>query len=188
MGRGGISIGGTRGARVQTAWIPNHPRPSPLPSPGRVPAAFQMLALALTRRIARPQLAARLPAVARWYSSAQTKFSTDGERVIHEKLMEKFKPSELVVEDVSGEFYAAGNGITSLNTLSPYRRLRDVLPDHYSQRGIQGLASGQTAAACKPDPQGRNPGYPWSTGMSNHTFSIQQKLTCVSQLKTIAPK
>lgn len=93
-----------------------------------------MLALALTRRIARPQLAARLPAVARWYSSAQTKFLTDGERVIHEKLTEKFKPSELVVEDVSGELYAPVIEITLLNTLSLYRRLWDVLPNHHSQR------------------------------------------------------
>lgn len=67
---------------------------------GRVPATLQMLSLALTRRIARPQLAAGIPALARWYS--QKTFNTDGERVIYEKLTEKFKPSELQVEDVSG--------------------------------------------------------------------------------------
>lgn len=146
-----------------------------------------MLALALTRRIARPQLAVRLPAVARWYSSAQTKFSTDGERVIHEKLTEKFKPSELVVEDVSGETCTAGIGITLLNTLSPYRRLRDVLPDHHSQRGVQGLASGQTTAAREPDPQGRDPGHSWSTSMLHHTI-LYNRNSRVLQLKTIAPK
>ena len=59
-----------------------------------------MLSLALSRRIARPQLAAAVPAFARWYS--QKTFNTDGERVIYEKLTEKFKPSELQVEDVSG--------------------------------------------------------------------------------------
>ncbi|KAI0643737.1 bola-like protein [Trametes meyenii] len=61
-----------------------------------------MLSLTLTRRIARPQLAARLPTLARWYSAGQPSFSTDGERVIYEKLTEKFKPAELHVEDVSG--------------------------------------------------------------------------------------
>ena len=62
---------------------------------------INMLSLALARRIARPSLAGAVSA--RWYAAAQAKFSTDGERVIHQKLTEKFTPSELHVEDVSGE-------------------------------------------------------------------------------------
>ena len=57
--------------------------------------------LALARRIPRRLLAA--PAPTRWYSATQANFSTDGERTIHQKLTEKFAPSELRVEDVSGE-------------------------------------------------------------------------------------
>ncbi|OJT07336.1 hypothetical protein TRAPUB_1802 [Trametes pubescens] len=102
-----------------------------------------MLALALTRRIARPQLAARLPAVARWYSSAQTKFSTDGERVIHEKLTEKFKPSELVVEDVSGgcgTFYQiiiASDEFKGLPLVKQQRLVNQTLKEEI--QGIHGL-------------------------------------------------
>lgn len=64
-----------------------------------------MLSLVLARRIARPLLALPALSVARWYAAAAAThagFSTDGERLIHQKLTEKFTPSELRVEDVSG--------------------------------------------------------------------------------------
>ncbi|KAH9853836.1 bola-like protein [Lenzites betulinus] len=102
-----------------------------------------MLALALTRRIARPQLAARLPAVARAYSAAQAKFSTDGERVIHEKLTEKFKPSELQVEDVSGgcgTFYQiiiASDEFKGLSLVKQQRLVNQTLKEEI--QGIHGL-------------------------------------------------
>ena len=64
-----------------------------------------MFSLALTRRIARPSLANSAFSFSRWYSATQTNFSTDGERLIHQKLTEKFKPTELHVEDVSGRLY-----------------------------------------------------------------------------------
>ena len=67
---------------------------------------FMMFSLALTRRIARPSLANSAFSFSRWYSATQTNFSTDGERLIHQKLTEKFKPTELHVEDVSGRLYS----------------------------------------------------------------------------------
>ncbi|KAI0829386.1 bola-like protein [Trametes gibbosa] len=102
-----------------------------------------MLALALTRRIARPQLALRLPVAARAYSVAQAKFSTDGERVIHEKLTEKFKPSELHVEDVSGgcgTFYQiiiASDEFKGLPLVKQQRLVNQTLKEEI--QGIHGL-------------------------------------------------
>ncbi|KAH9921479.1 bola-like protein, partial [Epithele typhae] len=57
-------------------------------------------ALALARRISRPLVT--VPTLARLYSVAQPNLSTDGEKVIYQKLAEKFAPSDLHVEDVSG--------------------------------------------------------------------------------------
>ncbi len=73
---------------------------------GRVPAASRspMFSLALARRIARPPLVGRpATAFARWYAASQANFATEGEKVIYDKLTEKFRPTELHVEDVSGE-------------------------------------------------------------------------------------
>ncbi|KAL7282072.1 hypothetical protein ACG7TL_003541 [Trametes sanguinea] len=102
-----------------------------------------MLSLALTRRIARPQLAARLPAIARWYSAGQPKFSTDGERTIYEKLTEKFKPAELHVEDVSGgcgTFYQiiiASDQFKGLPLVKQQRLVNETLKEEI--QGIHGL-------------------------------------------------
>ncbi|TFK85881.1 bola-like protein, partial [Polyporus arcularius HHB13444] len=38
----------------------------------------------------------------RWYAASQANFATEGEKVIYDKLTEKFRPTELHVEDVSG--------------------------------------------------------------------------------------
>ncbi|KAI9001141.1 bola-like protein [Trametes punicea] len=101
-----------------------------------------MLALVL-RRIARPQLATRLPAVSRWYSPGQTKFSTDGERAIYEKLTERFKPSELHVEDVSGgcgTFYQiiiASDQFKGLPLVKQQRLVNETLKQEI--QGIHGL-------------------------------------------------
>ncbi|KAH9894206.1 bola protein [Cubamyces lactineus] len=100
-----------------------------------------MLSLALTRRIARPQLAAGIPALARWYS--QKTFNTDGERVIYEKLTEKFKPSELQVEDVSGgcgTFYQiviASDEFKGLPLVKQQRLVNQTLKEEI--QGIHGL-------------------------------------------------
>ncbi|KAI0366376.1 bola-like protein [Pilatotrama ljubarskyi] len=103
-----------------------------------------MLALAhLTRRLARPQLATGIPAVARWNSTGQPKFSTDGERVIYEKLTEKFKPSELRVEDVSGgcgTFYhiiIASDQFKGLPLVKQQRLVNQTLKEEIE--GIHGL-------------------------------------------------
>ncbi|KAI0637746.1 bola-like protein [Trametes polyzona] len=102
-----------------------------------------MLALALSRRIARPQLAPRLPALARAYAAGQTKFATDGERVIHQKLTEKFKPTELHVEDVSGgcgTFYQiiiASDEFKGLPLVKQQRLVNQTLKEEI--QGIHGL-------------------------------------------------
>ena len=101
----GASIGDV--LRVAPAWISSaRCAPAVLAQVGRVPAVSRspMFSLALARRIARPPLVGR-PATAfvRWYAAQQANFATEGEKVIYEKLTEKFRPTELHVEDVSGE-------------------------------------------------------------------------------------
>ncbi len=62
-----------------------------------------MFSLALARRIARPPLATGPTNLARWYAATQANLATDRETAIHQKLTDKFKPTELHVQDISGE-------------------------------------------------------------------------------------
>ncbi|KAI0662986.1 bola protein, partial [Cubamyces menziesii] len=68
---------------------------------------------------------------------------TDGERVIYEKLTEKFKPSELQVEDVSGgcgTFYQiviASDEFKGLPLVKQQRLVNQTLKEEI--QGIHGL-------------------------------------------------
>ena len=92
-----------------------------------------MQSLALARRIARPSLVLPALSIARWYAAtaaAQANFSTDGEQLIHQKLTEKFKPSELRVEDVSGTScinHLVGGALEE----AMYRWMWDLLQHHH---------------------------------------------------------
>ncbi|KAI1792976.1 bola-like protein [Ganoderma leucocontextum] len=106
-----------------------------------------MLSLALARRIARPSLAAPANMVARWYAAtapaSHAHFSTDGERLIRQKLTERFKPSELRVEDVSGgcgTFYniiIASEQFKGLSLVKQQRLVNQTLKEEI--QGIHGL-------------------------------------------------
>ncbi|KAM5532401.1 hypothetical protein V8D89_013633 [Ganoderma adspersum] len=105
-----------------------------------------MLSLALARRIARPSLALPALSIARWYAAtaaAHANFTTDGERLIHQKLTEKFKPSELRVEDVSGgcgTFYniiIASEQFKGLTLVKQQRLVNQTLKEEI--QGIHGL-------------------------------------------------
>ncbi|KAI0751297.1 bola protein [Daedaleopsis nitida] len=111
-----------------------------------------MLSLALAQRIARPPLAARPGALlARWYSVAQASFATDRERVIHQKLTEKFRPTELHVEDVSGgcgTFYniiIASEEFKGLPLVKQQRLVNQTLKEEI--QGIHGLQASPRAHA-----------------------------------------
>ncbi|RPD62006.1 bola-like protein [Lentinus tigrinus ALCF2SS1-7] len=102
-----------------------------------------MFSLALARRIARPALVGRpATAFARWYA-AQANFATEGEKVIHDKLTEKFRPTELHVEDVSGgcgTFYniiIASDEFKGLSLVKQQRLVNQTLKEEI--QGIHGL-------------------------------------------------
>ncbi|EJF63025.1 bola-like protein [Dichomitus squalens LYAD-421 SS1] len=111
-----------------------------------------MLSLVLTRRIARPSLANFAFSFARWYSAAQANFSTDSERLIHQKLTEKFKPTELHVEDVSGgcgTFYniiIASEEFKGLPLVKQQRLVNQTLKEEI--KGIHGLQASRKLFIC----------------------------------------
>ncbi|KAI0721946.1 bola protein [Cerioporus squamosus] len=103
-----------------------------------------MFSLALARRIARPPLAGRpATAFARWYAASQANFATEGEKVIYDKLTEKFRPTELHVEDVSGgcgTFYniiIASEEFKGLPLVKQQRLVNQTLKEEI--QGIHGL-------------------------------------------------
>jgi len=97
-----------------------------------------MFSSALARRIA----GARVPLRARQYATPPAALS-QGEQAIHSKLMEKFSPSQLEVEDVSGgcgSFYTvviASESFKGLPTVKQHRLVNEVLKKDFE--GIHGL-------------------------------------------------
>ncbi|KAI0773832.1 bola-like protein [Fomes fomentarius] len=102
-----------------------------------------MFSLALARRIARPSLATGPTNLTRWYAATQVNLATDGERVIHQKLTEKFKPTELHVQDISGgcgTFYniiIASEEFVGLPLVKQQRLVNQALKEEIE--GIHGL-------------------------------------------------
>ncbi|EIN10833.1 bola-like protein [Punctularia strigosozonata HHB-11173 SS5] len=75
--------------------------------------------------------------------SAPADLTTDGERTIYAKLTDRFSPSELLVQDVSGgcgSFYAitiASDAFKGLPIVKQHRLVNDVLKEEI--KGIHGL-------------------------------------------------
>ncbi|KAH9950077.1 bola-like protein [Amylocystis lapponica] len=97
-----------------------------------------MFSLALARRIA----GTRVPGRVRYYVAPSEQLS-EGEKAIHNKLMERFSPSELKVQDVSGgcgSFYTvviASESFKGLPTVKQHRLVNEVLKKEFE--GIHGL-------------------------------------------------
>ncbi|KAI0786430.1 bola protein [Abortiporus biennis] len=100
-----------------------------------------MLSLASRRLLSRPS---RLPSVLRSYSAQKPDPSLDdGERNIYQKLSERFSPTELRVQDVSGgcgSFYAisiTSQAFKGLSVVKQHRLVNDTLKKEIE--GIHGL-------------------------------------------------
>ncbi|KAF9495733.1 bola-like protein [Pleurotus eryngii] len=78
----------------------------------------------------------------RLYSSTAAELS-EGEKLIHSKLSDKFKPTQLQVQDVSGgcgAFYAvtiASNAFKGLSTIKQHRMVTELLKKEIE--GIHGI-------------------------------------------------
>jgi len=99
----------------------------------------------LARRVA----GARLPLRVRTYATPPSGLS-DGERTIYSKLTERFKPSELQVQDVSGgcgTFYQiiiSSEAFKGVPTVKQHRMVNETLKEEI--QGIHGLQLKTTAA------------------------------------------
>ncbi|KAH7931370.1 bola-like protein [Leucogyrophana mollusca] len=98
--------------------------------------------ISLTRRlaIAGPSTLRRLSTVP---PPPPSKTYTDGEQTIYDKLADRFSPTELAVQDVSGgcgSFYAikiASQAFKGLSTVKQHRLVTEVLKEEI--QGIHGL-------------------------------------------------
>ncbi|CCM01041.1 uncharacterized protein FIBRA_03089 [Fibroporia radiculosa] len=110
-----------------------------------------MFSVALVRRLA----GTRVPLLARGYVAAPQNLS-EGENTIYAKLTEKFSPSELQVQDVSGgcgTFYQiiiASEAFKGVSTVKQHRMVNEVLKKEIE--GIHGLqASAFSPSSCTSD-------------------------------------
>ncbi|KZT13155.1 bola-like protein [Laetiporus sulphureus 93-53] len=98
-----------------------------------------MFSVALARRIART----RVPLYLRHYAAPPPSGLSDGERTIYSKLTERFSPSELEVQDISGgcgTFYhivIASEAFKGIPMIKQHRLVNETLKKEIE--GIHGL-------------------------------------------------
>jgi hypothetical protein len=99
----------------------------------RTTPSLRQQARPLTAAAAHTQTAAVAAAVA---SSSSPSKLDEGEQAIYDKLSERFQPSELLVQDVSGAPPSCPHPCSIFTIYSRYRWLWDLLRHYYCEQGI----------------------------------------------------